>query len=49
LWRTVQRPFGFWRIAFVLVLIGGATITAFRFEEHRGYSTAIAQTMAVNN
>jgi magnesium-transporting ATPase (P-type) len=37
-----------WRIAFVSVLIGGATITVFRFEEHRGYPIAMAQTMAVN-
>jgi magnesium-transporting ATPase (P-type) len=29
-------------------LIGGATITVFRFEEHRGYSIEMAQTMAVN-
>jgi calcium-translocating P-type ATPase len=37
-----------WRIALVSVLIGGATLTVFRFEEHRGYPIELAQTMAVN-
>ncbi len=37
-----------WRIAFVSLLIGGATIAVFLFEEHRGYSIEMAQTMAVN-
>ncbi len=37
-----------WRIAFVSVLIGGATIGVFLYEEHRGYSIETAQTMAVN-
>ena len=53
--RPPRRPgspilgeYALWRIAFVSVLIGGATITVFRFEEHRGYSIAMAQTMAVN-
>ncbi|MBV9875666.1 MAG: cation-transporting P-type ATPase [Verrucomicrobia bacterium] len=53
--RPPRRPgapilgeFALWRIAFVSVLIGGATLTVFRFEEHRGDSTAVAQTMAVN-
>jgi magnesium-transporting ATPase (P-type) len=53
--RPPRRPgapilgeYALWRIAFVSVLIGGATITVFRFEEHRGYSIEMAQTMAVN-
>jgi magnesium-transporting ATPase (P-type) len=53
--RPPRRPgapilgeYAFWRIAFVSVLIGGATLTVFRFEEHRGYSIEMAQTMAVN-
>lgn len=53
--RPPRRPgapilgeFALWRIAFVSVLIGGATLTVFRFEEHRGYSIETAQTMAVN-
>ena len=53
--RPPRRPgapilgeYALWRIAFVSVLIGGATLTVFRFEEHRGYSTEMAQTMAVN-
>jgi magnesium-transporting ATPase (P-type) len=53
--RPPRRPgapilgeYALWRIAFVSVLIGGATITVFRFEEHRGYSVGMAQTMAVN-
>jgi magnesium-transporting ATPase (P-type) len=53
--RPPRRPgapilgeYALWRIAFVSVLIGGATITVFRFEEHRGYSIVMAQTMAVN-
>jgi magnesium-transporting ATPase (P-type) len=37
-----------WRIAFVSLLIGGATIAVFLFEERRGYSIEMAQTMAVN-
>jgi len=37
-----------WRIAFVSPLIGGATIGVFLYEEHRGYSFEMAQTMAVN-
>jgi calcium-translocating P-type ATPase len=37
-----------WRIAFVSLLIGGATIAVFLFEERRGYSGEMAQTMAVN-
>jgi magnesium-transporting ATPase (P-type) len=37
-----------WRIAFVSLLIGGATIAVFLYEEHRGYSIEMAQTMAVN-
>jgi magnesium-transporting ATPase (P-type) len=37
-----------WRIAFVSLLIGGATIAVFLYEEHRGYSIEVAQTMAVN-
>jgi magnesium-transporting ATPase (P-type) len=36
------------RIAFVSLLIGGVTIAVFLYEEHRGYSIAMAQTMAVN-
>jgi magnesium-transporting ATPase (P-type) len=53
--RPPRRPgapilgeYALWRIAFVSVVIGGATLTVFRFEEHRGYSTEMAQTMAVN-
>ena len=53
--RPPRRPgapilgeYALWRIAFVSVLIGGATLTVFRFEEHRGYSIEMAQTMAVN-
>jgi magnesium-transporting ATPase (P-type) len=53
--RPPRRPgapilgeFALWRIAFVSVLIGGATLTVFRFEEHKGYSIETAQTMAVN-
>jgi len=37
-----------WRIAFVSLLIGGATIAVFLFEERQGYSIELAQTMAVN-
>jgi calcium-translocating P-type ATPase len=37
-----------WRIGFVSLLIGGATTAVFLFEEHRGYSIEMAQTMAVN-
>jgi calcium-translocating P-type ATPase len=37
-----------WRIGFVSLLIGGATIAVFLFEERRGYSMQMAQTMAVN-
>ena len=37
-----------WRIAFVSLLIGGATIAVFLYEEQRGYSIEMAQTMAVN-
>ncbi|MBV9300122.1 MAG: cation-transporting P-type ATPase [Verrucomicrobia bacterium] len=44
----ILGEYALWRIAFVSVLIGGATLTVFRFEEHRGYSIAMAQTMAVN-
>jgi magnesium-transporting ATPase (P-type) len=44
----ILGEFALWRIAFVSLLIGGATLTVFRFEEHRGYSIAMAQTMAVN-
>ena len=53
--RPPRRPgapilgeYALWRIAFVSVLIGGATLIVFRFEEHRGYSIEMAQTMAVN-
>ena len=53
--RPPRRPgapilgeYALWRIAFVSVLIGGATLTVFRYEEHRGYSVEMAQTMAVN-
>src|SRR5215469_10177517 len=53
--RPPRRPgspilgeYALWRIAFVSVLIGGATITVFRYQEHRGYPIAVAQTMAVN-
>ena len=53
--RPPRRPgspilgeYALWRIAFVSVLIGGATITVFRYTEHRGYPIAMAQTMAVN-
>ncbi|MBV8586832.1 MAG: cation-transporting P-type ATPase [Verrucomicrobia bacterium] len=53
--RPPRRPgapilgeYALWRIAFVSVLIGGATLIVFRFEEHRGYSTEMAQTMAIN-
>jgi potassium/sodium efflux P-type ATPase len=53
--RPPRRPgapilgaFALWRIAFVSVLICGATIAVFRFEEHRGNSIEMAQTMAVN-
>ena len=53
--RPPRRPgspilgeYALWRIAFVSVLIGGATITVFRYQEHRGYPIAMAQTMAVN-
>jgi len=45
---SILGEYFLWRIAFVSVLIGGATITVFRFEEHRGYSIEMAQTMAVN-
>lgn len=37
-----------WRIIFVSLLIGGATIGVFLFEEHKGYPIKMAQTMAVN-
>jgi potassium/sodium efflux P-type ATPase len=37
-----------WRIAFVSLLIGGATIAVFLFNEARGYSIERSQTMAVN-
>ena len=37
-----------WRITFVSLLIGGATIAVFLYEERRGYSLEMAQTMAVN-
>ena len=37
-----------WRIALVSLLIGGATTAVFLFEEHKGYSIEMAQTMAVN-
>ncbi len=37
-----------WRIVLVSLLIGGATIAVFLFEEHKGYSIEMAQTMAVN-
>jgi magnesium-transporting ATPase (P-type) len=45
---SILGEYFLWRIAFVSVLIGGATIIVFRFEEHRGYSIEMAQTMAVN-
>src|SRR5215472_8560020 len=44
----ILGEFARWRIALVSVLIGGATLTVFRFEEHRGYPVEMAQTMAVN-
>jgi magnesium-transporting ATPase (P-type) len=37
-----------WRIVLVSLLIGGATTAVFLYEEHKGYSIAMAQTMAVN-
>jgi calcium-translocating P-type ATPase len=37
-----------WRIVLVSLLIGGATIAVFLYEEHKGYSIEMAQTMAVN-
>jgi magnesium-transporting ATPase (P-type) len=37
-----------WRIAFVSLLIGGATFAVFLFNEARGYSIERSQTMAVN-
>jgi magnesium-transporting ATPase (P-type) len=37
-----------WRIALVSLLIGGATTAVFLYEEHKGYSIEMAQTMAVN-
>jgi magnesium-transporting ATPase (P-type) len=53
--RPPRRPgapilgeYGLWRIAFVSLLIGGMTVAVFLFEEHRGYSIEMAQTMAVN-
>jgi magnesium-transporting ATPase (P-type) len=53
--RPPRRPgapilgeYALWRIAFVSLLIGGMTIAVFLFEEHRGYSIEMAQTMAVN-
>ena len=45
---SILGEYFLWRIAFVSVLIGGATMTIFRYEEHRGYSIEMAQTMAVN-
>ena len=53
--RPPRRPgapilgeYALWRIAFVSLLIGVTTIAVFLFEEHRGYSNEMAQTMAVN-
>jgi magnesium-transporting ATPase (P-type) len=53
--RPPRRPgapilgeYAIWRIAFVSLLIGGMTVAVFLFEEHRGYSIEMAQTMAVN-
>src|SRR5260221_3242196 len=53
--RPPRRPgapilgeYAVWRIAFVSLLIGGMTVAVFLFEEHRGYSIEMAQTMAVN-
>jgi magnesium-transporting ATPase (P-type) len=53
--RPPRRPgapilgeYALWRITFVSLLIGGMTIAVFLFEEHRGYSIEMAQTMAVN-
>ncbi len=40
--------YALWRIAFVSILIGGATLAMFWFEKRRGYSMETAQTMAVN-
>jgi magnesium-transporting ATPase (P-type) len=37
-----------WRISFVSVLIGGATIFVFLYEKHLGYTDALARTIAVN-
>jgi magnesium-transporting ATPase (P-type) len=37
-----------WRISFVSVLIGGATIFVFLYEKHLGYTEALARTTAVN-
>ncbi len=37
-----------WRIVLVSLLLGGATTAVFLYEEHKGYSIEMAQTMAVN-
>lgn len=37
-----------WRVAFVSLLIGGATITVFLVEKHLGLPIEVARTMAVN-
>ena len=37
-----------WRIAFVSVLIGGATIAVFLIHKHRGLTLELARTLAVN-
>src|SRR5271165_5677305 len=53
--RPPRRPgtpilgeYALWRIAFVSLLIGGMTVAVFLFEERRGYTNEMAQTMAVN-
>jgi magnesium-transporting ATPase (P-type) len=53
--RPPRRPgapilgeYALWRIIFVSLLIGGATIAVFLLEERNGYSIEMAQTMAVN-
>jgi magnesium-transporting ATPase (P-type) len=45
---SILGEYFLWRILFVSVVLGGVTITVFRFEEHRGYVTPVAQTVAVN-
>jgi magnesium-transporting ATPase (P-type) len=44
----ILGEYALWRITFVSLLIGGTTIAVFLFEERRGYSIEMAQTMAVN-